>query len=85
MDKQTDLEEQQNLEQLAVELDYEALRAGKKKLDDLTVPDLRAVHAYEGWKDGMEWEDVMALWLGTNDLYSSRDEILNQLVNVYGY
>jgi len=85
MDKKTMLEEQDNLVQLVNGLDYEALRTGKKKLEELSLDQLRAVHACEGWKDGMQWEDAASLWLGVDDLYPTRESILEELVNVYGY
>ena len=81
--------EQNSLEQLVTDLGYESLRAGQKKLDTLNHDQLRAILGYELWKDGAEWNDVVDAWLGIkdfeNDVYSSREYIMDELVNVYGY
>jgi len=78
-------QEKKDLEQAAMALGYEALKAFKKNLDELSLDELRTLLAYEEWKDGMEDNDVMDVWLGTAFIYDTREPIMDRLVNVYGY
>jgi hypothetical protein len=93
--------EQKDLEQAVTELGYEALKghlwklwrqkdevpfpAFQKKIDELTLEQLRTLLAYEEWKNGMEWKDVIELWVGAAFLYDTRETIMDRLVNVYGF
>lgn len=79
------MNEQEKLEQSVKDLGYEALKAFQKKIDELTRNQLLTLLAYEEWKDGMEWRDVMEVWVGAAFLYDTRETIMDRLINVYGY
>ena len=80
--------EQATLEQIVTELDYVALKSGKKKLDSLSLDQLRALIAYETWKDGQDdWEEVAKIWLGITNFEEDipNESIMDELVNTFGY
>ena len=58
---------------------------GTKKLDDLSLGEVRTLLAYHLWDDGMETEDVQELLLGKNPGYQDHETIMNELVNTFGY
>lgn len=53
--------------------------------DDFSLDDWRTLLAYEMWKDGMEWPDVLDLWNGKDEQYNDRGSILVCLGQTFGY
>jgi hypothetical protein len=74
--------EQTALEQAVAELGYEDLKAFRKKIDQLSYQQLKALVAYEYWKDGMEWKDVVSEWINYSH---TRTLLKSELVNKFGY
>lgn len=53
--------------------------------DDFSLEEWRTLLAYEMWKDGMEWTDVLDIWAGRNASYKERGDILVCLGHTFGY
>jgi len=73
--------------QIALEKRFEKVKAlwDAHETDDFSLDNWRTLLAYEMWKDGMEWEDVLDLWQGKNELYNDRGSILVCLGHTFGY
>jgi hypothetical protein len=70
IDEMNDLERQ--YEEVQDKLEYGLLR-------DLTDEEIRTLHAYESWQDGLnDWEQVKSLW---KDEGLDRTARINQLVS----
>lgn len=73
--------------QIALEKRFEKVKArwDSYETDDFSLDDWRTLLAFEMWKDGMEWDDVLDLWQGNNEQYNDRGSILVCLGHTFGY
>jgi hypothetical protein len=50
----------------------------------MSFAELRCAVAYHQWQDGMEWDDVMEIWEGTNPLYGNKTQCCDCLIHTFG-
>jgi hypothetical protein len=53
--------------------------------EEFSLEDWRTLLAFEMWKDGMEWDDVLDLWQGGNDAYNDIPSVCTCLGHTFGY
>jgi len=66
-------------------INYDQVKNQEIPLETLTLEELRGLLSFEMLSDGMEPEDVQEILDGDNPSYQTTEQIMNELVEIFGY